>query len=99
MIPGTPWRVHDGTRPQPRVIDPGTASTQERPGRSAYVTVVQNGVLIHHHQEIQGPTGYRRVTSYDSPHGPTGPIMLQDHGDLVRFRNIWVRPIEGYDQA
>ena len=65
----------------------------------AYVTVVHNGVLIHHHQEMQGPTGHKTVASYDTPHGPKGPIMLQDHGDLVRFRNIWVRPIEGYDQA
>jgi hypothetical protein len=65
----------------------------------AYATVIHNGVLIHHHQEIQGPTGHKIVASYDSLHGPMGPIMLQDHGDLVRFRNIWVRPIEGYDQA
>ena len=65
----------------------------------AYVTVIHNGVLLHHHQPIQGPTGHKIVASYAEPHGPVGPIMLQDHGDLVRFRNIWVRPIEGYDQA
>jgi hypothetical protein len=65
----------------------------------AYITVIHNGILIHHHQAIQGPTGHKIVANYDTPHGPTGPIMLQDHGDLVRFRNIWVRPIEGYDQA
>jgi hypothetical protein len=65
----------------------------------AHITVIHNGVLIHHCQAAQGPTGHKIVASYDVPHGPTGPIMLQDHGDLVRFRNIWVRPIEGYDQA
>ena len=65
----------------------------------AYVTVIHNGILIHHHQEIQGPTGHRIVANYDVPHDPTGPIMLQDHGDLVRFRNIWVRPIKDYDQV
>jgi hypothetical protein len=59
----------------------------------AYATVLHNGVLVHYHQPIQGPTGHKVVASYDEPHDPTGPIGLQDHGDLVRFRNIWVRPI------
>jgi hypothetical protein len=238
MLPGSQWRVHDGTRPQPRIVDPGTASTQDRPGRPpsdaivlfdgtdtsawvgrdgdavqwrivdgamevvprtgsiqtraafgdchlhvewatpaevkgnsqgrgnsgvflmakyeiqvldsydnltyadghagaiygqypplvnasrgpsewqtfdiffiaarfegqrlvspAYATVVHNGVLIHLHREIQGPTGHKIVASYDEPHGPTGPVVLQDHGDLVRYRNIWVRPIELHGDA
>ena len=65
----------------------------------AYATVVHNGVLIHLHREIQGPTGHKIVASYDEPHGPTGPVVLQDHGDLVRYRNIWVRPIEPQGDA
>jgi hypothetical protein len=32
MLPGMPWRVHDGARPRPRVITPGTESTQAQPG-------------------------------------------------------------------
>ena len=32
LIPGTKWHVHDGTRPQPKVVTPGEASTQEKPG-------------------------------------------------------------------
>lgn len=64
----------------------------------AYVTVVHNGVLIHHHQAIQGPTGHRIVASYDVPHGPQGPLMLQTHRNPVRYRNIWIRPLKGYDQ-
>lgn len=63
----------------------------------AYVTVVHNGMLVHHHQEIMGPTGHRNTTSYASPMPSEGPLRLQDHGDLVRYRNIWVRPIKGYD--
>jgi hypothetical protein len=65
----------------------------------AYVTVVHNGVLVHHHQAVMGPTGHRIAASYDAPHGPEGPLMLQDHRNPVRFRNIWIRPLKGYDEG
>src|SRR5947209_9879918 len=34
MLPGGKWHVHDGDRPQPPVITPGTCSTQEAPGKA-----------------------------------------------------------------
>ncbi len=64
----------------------------------AYVTVLQNGVLIHHHKELIGPTRHKITTCYQ-PHPPEAPLMLQDHGDLVRYRNIWYRPLSGYDES
>ncbi len=64
----------------------------------ARVTVLLNGVVLHHDQELQGPTQHRQLAEY-APHEPTGPLELQDHGDLVRFRNIWYRPLRDYDQA
>lgn len=65
----------------------------------AYVTIILNGVVTQHRQAIQGPVRHREVTHYE-PNTPTrGPIGLQDHGDPVRFRNVWVRPLGEYDQA
>jgi len=64
----------------------------------ARVTVLQNGLVIHHDQELLGPTQHRTTSGY-VPHDPTGPLELQDHGDLVRFRNIWYRPLTGYDEG
>ncbi len=64
----------------------------------AYVTVLLNGILLHHHRELQGPTKHRETTCYE-PHPAVGPLELQDHGDRVRFRNIWYRPLTGYDQG
>ena len=63
----------------------------------AYVTVFHNGVLTHHHQEIIGAVVHRAVATY-SPHAPEEPLMLQEHGNKVRYRNIWVRRLTGYDQ-
>ena len=65
--------------------------------KPAYVTVVYNGVLVHHHKEILGPVAHRRYNLY-TPHDPEEPLVLQDHDTKVRFRNIWVRRLKGYDQ-
>ena len=64
----------------------------------ARVTVILNGVLLHHATELKGPTTHRDIADYTA-HPETGPLELQDHGDLVRFRNIWYRPVKAYDQA
>jgi len=57
----------------------------------AYVTALHNGVLVQNHVALQGETVYAGKPFYRA-HGPA-PIKLQDHGDAVSFRNIWVRPL------
>jgi hypothetical protein len=64
--------------------------------KQATFTVLHNGVLIQDHEVLSGGTGWRgshSVTNY-VPHGDKGPIQLQDHGNPVLFRNIWVRELE-----
>lgn len=57
--------------------------------RPAIVTVVHNGVLVQHAAVIRGNTEYIGLPAYE-PHGEL-PIRLQDHGNPVSYRNIWVR--------
>ena len=63
----------------------------------AYLTVLHNGVVIHNHTALLGEMGHRILPPYVD-RGPRGPIRLQDHGEAVRYRNIWVRALKGYDE-
>jgi hypothetical protein len=60
--------------------------------RPAYATVLHNSIVVHYRTALLGSTQHRQVASYP-PHPPTGPLRLQDHGDAVRYRNIWYRHV------
>jgi hypothetical protein len=66
--------------------------------KPAYLTVFHNGVMVHNRQEIIGRAVHRRVATY-APHAAEEPFTLQDHGNPVRFRNIWIRRLPGYDSG
>ena len=56
-----------------------------------------NGVVLHHHKEVMGPTVHRALAKYVAQ--PTeDALVLQDHQQPVRYRNIWIRRLRGYDQ-
>jgi hypothetical protein len=65
--------------------------------KPAMVTVLQNGVAVHHAQHFHGPTSHRQIGPYKPEHAD-GPIRLQDHGHPVSYRNLWLRPLKGYDE-
>lgn len=60
--------------------------------RPARITVFQNGVLVQDNTELTGPTDYMHRPPY-TPHPLKMPLLLQDHDQPVRFRNIWIREL------
>lgn len=79
------WQTYDIIYQAPRFNKAGLMAEY------AYVTVLLNGVLVQNHVAIRGSTeyiGYPRVQAHGA-----GPILLQDHGNPVGFRNIWVREL------
>jgi hypothetical protein len=85
------WQAYDILFTAPRVKE----GKLEAP---AYVTVIHNGVVLHNHVAYLGPSNHRVVAKYGERPATKGPIHLQDHGDPVRFRNIWIRPIQAADE-
>jgi len=65
--------------------------------KPAKATVFHNGVLVHHARELIGPMAHQETHPY-TPHEPVGPLLLQDHGNQTRFRNIWYRPLRNDDE-
>ena len=65
--------------------------------KKAAVTVLHNGVVLHHRRELMGTTGHQIGPKYGKPQ-ETGYIELFEHGNPVRFRNIWIRNLGEYDK-
>jgi len=79
------WQTYDVIWTAPRFKEDGTLFL---PGRA---TVLQNGVLVQNNVQLLGPTEYIGIPKYKA-HGP-GAIVLQDHGNLVSYKNIWIRKL------
>ncbi|HEY7886407.1 MAG TPA: DUF1080 domain-containing protein [Cellvibrionaceae bacterium] len=79
------WNVYDIIFRAPRFDEAGELTSP------AYLTVLHNGVLVQNHAELAGPTAWIGHPPFEA-HG-CAPLRLQDHGNPVKFRNIWVRTL------
>jgi hypothetical protein len=86
------WQTYDIIFTAPR-FDANGKVTQP-----ATITALRNGVLVQNHESYLGPSGHRNLTSYDRTTATRGPLRLQDHGNPMRFRNIWIRPLPESDR-
>jgi hypothetical protein len=80
------WQTYDIIFIAPRFKADGAL---EMPGR---LTVFHNGILIQNHVELKGETVYRGQPFYKT-HALKEPLKLQDHGNPVSYRNIWIREL------
>jgi hypothetical protein len=85
------WQSYDVIFEAPHWSDDGQVM------KRAFVTVLHNGVVVHHRREILGITNHRSEPKYGGKQ-EKGPIELYEHGNPVRFRNIWIRPLGEYDK-
>ena len=88
--PPLEWQSYDVIFRAPRLNDDGEIVENTR------VTVLQNGLVILNNVILSGTTG----ANIGGGVGDPGPLLLQDHGNLVKFRNIWAipLPLEGSDK-
>ena len=85
-LPPGQWQTYD-------IVFHGTRfSSDGKLLRPARATVLQNGVLVQDNVELTGPTDHGRRPPY-APHAEKMPLLLQDHDQPVRFRNIWIREL------
>ena len=84
------WQSFDVTFHRPQFDNDGKVT------KPARFHVIHNGHVIHDKLVLSGGTGWRgphSISEYKK-HGAKGPVQMQDHGNPVRFRNIWIKPLE-----
>ena len=81
------WQTYDIAFEAPKFADDGKVL------KPAIVTVMHNGLFVQNHFELKGGTFYDRPAKYEK-HPEKAPFRLQNHGNPMKFRNIWVRELK-----
>ncbi|MSR17567.1 MAG: DUF1080 domain-containing protein [Phycisphaerales bacterium] len=84
------WNVYDIVFRAPKFNDDGSLA------QAGTMTVLFNGILVQDASVIRGSTAHAAAAKYTA-HADRLPIRLQDHGDALCFRNMWVRPLAAHD--
>ncbi len=87
--PPRQWQTYDIDFRAPRFDTDGNKTA------NAVMSIVHNGVFIHEDLEVPGPTGGSIGGDLSGP----GPLLLQDHGNRVQFRNMWAMPLTGAQEG
>lgn len=83
------WQTYDIVFHAPRFSSAGKLLSPAR------FTVFQNGVLVQDNVVLTGPTALQNGKRPPYKPGPPElPLILQDHGHPVRYRNIWIRELK-----
>lgn len=84
------WQTYDITFHRPIFDEEGNVT------RKAKFHVIHNGEVIHDNVILSGGTGWAgpHSASEYKKHPDKGPLKFQDHGNPVRFRNVWIQEIE-----
>lgn len=107
------WKIHDRNQPLPKIIEPGKPGKwqtfdiifhgprfgpDKKLKKPANITVLHNGILTLDHVELTGPTSWLQRLPYRF-HPEKLPVSIQDHGNPIRYRNIYVREIPAPGKA
>lgn len=84
--PAGEWQMYDVIFTAPQFYEDSALKSAAR------ITIFHNGVLVQNNRELWGSTEYIGIPKY-LKHGTKEPLVLQDHGNPVSFRNIWIRPL------
>lgn len=86
-LPPGQWQTYDIVFHRPQFDADGKVL------KPATMTIFHNGVLVQDHRELRGTTAHHSPGKYEK-HADKEPLRIQNHGNPVRFRSLWIRQLE-----